>query len=89
MSSSLLRKRVVEGAARSDSPSAQSNGGEREGARSLSTSPVRKAIVRQSPWSPSASKALLFIGLIAFILRFALINEPAEVVYGSPPLSGQ
>ena len=24
----------------------------------------------------------MFISLVAFILRFALINEPAEVVYG-------
>lgn len=83
--SSAIRKRAIEGASRSESPSGQPKGRDLDGPRSLSTSPVRKTLVRKNPWTSNASKALLFISLVAFILRFALINEPAEVVYGLLP----
>lgn len=48
--------------------------------RGPSQSPVRKAIVRPDYWTPDASKLVFCISLLAFVIRFAMVNEPTEVV---------
>jgi dolichyl-phosphate-mannose-protein mannosyltransferase len=86
---STVRKR--ENAAPLGSPSTtgpQPNSKDR-GSRPLeSLSPVRKTTIHQNYWTPSVTKSLFFLCLVSFIIRFALINEPSEVVFDEVHFGG-
>ncbi|PJF16907.1 hypothetical protein PSACC_03288 [Paramicrosporidium saccamoebae] len=50
--------------------------------RALSVSPVRKTVMKNNNyWTLTATRSLLLICVVSFFLRFALVNEPTEVVY--------
>jgi hypothetical protein len=53
--------------------------------RALSVSPVRKTVMKNNNnyWTLPATRSLILICVVSFLLRFALVNEPTEVVY--PP----
>lgn len=48
---------------------------------SIPTSPIQKITAPINRWTSQAGKVLLGLALLAFILRSALIDSPAEVVY--------
>lgn len=83
-----IRKRNVEPQpALNETPTAQPNSKEK-GGRSISASPVRQPIQPKDRWTSGAGRALMILTLISFVLRFALINEPAEVVFDEVHFGG-
>lgn len=53
-----------------------------------SASCLTKGTFKQTLWRPAAQKALWGLAMIAFLLRFVMINHPAEVVFDEVHFGG-